>query len=91
MSNDSKTIARRMVRWASNYSPEIINRSCGYCMSGRWQDFYQKHLFPGKILDLQKLDDLVTCLHRRGYLATLDIIPQDWGMYLYMRMQKIET
>lgn len=61
-------------------------------MSGKWGDFYQKLLFPNKILRIDIIQALIQRLRELGFYAALAITPYENGdgLYLYMRMRHIQ-
>ena len=93
MQDQINKIARRMTRWAYaiGRTGGDLNKTAGYCMSGTWQDFYQRFLFPEKSLSRERLDALVTKLRELGYKAELEakLFENGNGAYAYMRMQRI--
>jgi hypothetical protein len=84
-----QTIARRMTRWARSVEKNYgVAKSCGYCMSGWYGDFYQDFFFPQKQLHLDRLNVLIGRLHHFGIRASLDVVPFEngTGMHMHMRM-----
>ncbi len=88
----ARQIARRVVRWAAHVNTSCdVMRTSGYCMSGSWSCFYQRHLFPDKKLQRDRLDALILALRQRGFLATLEVtpFPDETGLTLYMQLVPI--
>ncbi len=79
-------VAHRMARWAHGLSPAAV--SAGYCMSGRWDSFYQRLLFPNKMFRDDVALALIERLRKLGFNAALEVTPFPCGngLYLYMRM-----
>lgn len=85
-------IAWRIARWGGYPRPGYdVSRTCGYCMSGRWEDFYQRFLFPGKTLRDDRLGALVQRLRAFGFYASLEVQPFETGggLYMYMRLRPV--
>lgn len=91
MSNQINQIAHRMARWARS-GPFPVEKTCGYCMSGSWDNFYQQLLFPNKVLRDDVLRALVQKLKQLGFGASLAIKPFEngKGLYMYMQMRVIK-
>ena len=86
MANQINQIAHRIRRWA-NSSSFPVEKTAGYCMSGSWDNFYSKLLFPGKILQVDVLKALIEKLKQLGFYAFLAVSPIENGSGLYMYMQ----
>lgn len=83
-------IAHRITRWARDIGDTRLMRNCGYCMTGRWDGFYQMFLFPNKVLRDDRLVALTKKLRDLGYYASLAVNPfeEGSGLYMYMSMHR---
>jgi hypothetical protein len=83
---DLQRTAFRIIHWYGYGIPEGCH---GYCMSGRWCDFYPSVLFPNKRLDLSALETMYEVFRRHGWSATLkvEVIPGDVGLFMYMHLR----
>ncbi len=84
----ARQIAVRIKRWAA--AIKDVEKTCGYCMSGMWHNFYQSFLFPDRKLRVDVLDVIIQKLDEGGLLASLDVSPiqNGIGLYMYMRLRR---
>jgi hypothetical protein len=84
-----RNAAYRVGVWACHLRRDGVDvtRTCGYCMSGSWESFYQKLFFPDRVLHVGRFELFRRCLRTYfGLGASFDITPMEGGLYMYARL-----